>query len=120
MKRLALGFFIMLAACYNPDSNVTIDAANALTRNAAKQRLKAYAAGNDCQILLVRAKTTIDDAGVETLHYGTGESPVYPGGLQQFAEERKFRAVVYKDSESSLWTYGSTTREEAQTMPVCR
>jgi len=121
MKRLVLGVLITLTTChYDPDARIAVEAAKTITRDYASQQLKAYAAGADCLVLLIRTKRSFDDAAVETLHYGTGESTTYPGGLQQFAEDRKFRAVAYKDADGGLWTYGSITREEAHSMPVCR
>ncbi|HEX6099182.1 MAG TPA: hypothetical protein VF432_22910 [Thermoanaerobaculia bacterium] len=122
MKHLsALALLAALAACdFNPDAKAPIESARMLTRNYTLHELTAYAAGTDCRVLLVRTRTALDDATVETLHYGDGESATYPGGLQQYAEERKFRAVAYRDQDGGLWTYGSITRQEAQTMPVCR
>lgn len=112
---------VAVTACdVNPDAKAPVAAAHELTQNYTLQELKAYAAGTDCRVLLVRIRTTLDDAAVETMHYGDGESAAYPGGLQQFAEERQFRAVAYRDHDGRLWTYGSITRQEAQTMPVCR
>jgi hypothetical protein len=117
----ALTLLVALAACdFNPGAKAPVEAAHALTRNYTLHELKAYAAGIDCHVLLVRINTTLDDAAVETMHYGDGESAAYPGGLQQFAEERQFRAVAYRDDNGGLWTYGSITRQEAQTMTVCR
>lgn len=120
MKRLPAALLILAACTYDPAAQVSIDAANTITRDYAPQNLKAYAAGTDCLVLLIRAGTPLNDTAVETLHYGNGESVLHPGGLQQFAEEKKFRAVAYRDSEGALWTYGSITRQEAQTVRPCR
>lgn len=122
MKRLsALALLLAAATCtYDPAATASIEAARTVTRDYARQELQAFAAGTDCLVLLVRAAAALDDAAVETLHYGDGESTPYPGGLQQFAERRKFRAVAYQDSTGRLWTYGSITRQEAQSLPVCR
>lgn len=120
-RLLATGVLITLFACdYNPAAEVPIRHAAELTRKYAAERLRADAAGNDCQVLLVRAKTPLHDSTVETIHYGTGEPGVYRDGIQQFADERRFRAVAYRDSEGRLWTYGAITRGEAASMETCR
>lgn len=119
MKRL-LAVLLALAACnYDPVAQVSVDAAETITRDYEPRSLKAYAAGSDCLVLLVRASTRLNDTAVETLHYGNGESLLHPGGLQQFAAAKKFRAVAYRDSDGNLWTYGSITRQEAQSMRTC-
>lgn len=122
MKRLfVLSVLTALSACgFNPDAEMPVAAARTLTRQYAKQKLDADAAGTDCLILLVRTKKVVDHATIEAIHYGTGDYIAYDGGVQQYAEDRKFRAVVYRDSAGGLWTYGATTRDEAKSMPVCR
>lgn len=122
MKRLcaAAALLLTFAGCYaDPQLKIPVEAANALTRDYRRHELVARAAGTDCLVLLVRTRASLDDSTVETIHYGTGEPP-FPGGIQQFAEEREFRAVAYRDGGGGLWTYGSITREEAESMPVCR
>lgn len=122
MKRLPLhGILIALMACnLNPGAKGSVAAAHAVPRHYANQGLRADAAGDDCTVLLIRTKTGFDNAMVESIHYGIGEAGAYPGGIQQYAEAKGFRAVVYRDAAGDLWTYGSTTLDEARTMPTCR
>ncbi|MDP9190198.1 MAG: hypothetical protein M3P06_00660 [Acidobacteriota bacterium] len=122
MRQLpVLGIFIMLLACdLNPAAKAPIAAAHAVTRQFAKQRLRAEAAGEDCMVLLIRTKTGFDDALVESIHYGVDEYDAYRGGIQHFAETKGFRAVVYRDASDGLWTYGSIALDEAKALPTCR
>ena len=122
MNRLpALGILIFLSACeVRPAAEGTVTAAYTLGQHYATQRLQIHAAGDDCLILLIRTKTALDNATVESIHYGTGEHNAYDGGIRQFAEDRGFRAVAYKDADGGLWTYGAITRDEAKSMPICR
>lgn len=115
------GILIALFACdFNPDAKIPIAAANTLEQHYMKQKLQIHAAGNDCLILLIRAEAVLNDATVESIHYGTGEYNSYDGGVQQYAEDRRFRAVAYRDADGRFWTYGAITRDEAKSMPICR
>jgi hypothetical protein len=117
----ALGLLTMLAACnFNPAAKVSIDAANRLAEQCSKEKLEARAAGDDCLVVLLRADLPLDDTTVESIHYGTGDLTTYPGGVQQFLEDAKFRAAVYEDADGQLWTYGSITKDEARSLPACR
>jgi hypothetical protein len=122
MKRLpVLGVLIAILGCdLNPGTAIPVAAAQTITRQYSKRKLRAHAAGDDCGILLVQARTALDNTTVESIHYGTGENHVYDGGIQQFAEDNRFRAVVYRDAAGDLWTYGSITLDEARTMSICR
>lgn len=122
MKRLpVLGILLVFCTCeLDPRTKIAIAAAGAFTKQYAKQRLIAAAAGQDCLVLLIRANDPLDDTTVEAIHYGTGDYKAYDGGAQQFAEDRKFRAVAYRDTNGGLWTYGAITRAEAQSIPICR
>jgi hypothetical protein len=122
MKRLPVfGFLIALLACdLNPGAKIPVAAAQIATRQYAQQHLRADAAGDDCGVLLIQTKNVFDNALVESIHYGIGEYDAFNGGMQQFAETKGFRAVVYRDATGDLWTYGSITLDEARTMPSCR
>jgi hypothetical protein len=52
------------------------------------------------------------------MQYGTGPYAAF-GGVEEFAQDRRFRAVVYRDAAERLWTYGATSRDEARSMPRC-
>ena len=122
MKRspFYVAMFLLAACNASPEVQSHIEAAAKLTRDYAHAGLNAHAAGTDCLILLVRSSTPLDDLAIETMHYGTGVPTPYDGGLQQFAKDHMFRAVAYKDANGRQWTYGSVTREEAGSMPICR
>lgn len=121
MKRLThLAVLIALLACnFNPDAEVAIAAAQLLSRQYASRELRIDAAGHDCRILLVDTNATFDPKMIESLHYGTGDHHEYDGGIQQFAEDEKFRAVVYRDTSGGVWTYGATTLDEAKELQPC-
>jgi hypothetical protein len=119
-RLLALSAILALCGCeYDPATKRSIDATNTVNRLYAAQNVQASAAGNDCMILFIRVDAPLDDSMVESIQYGTGERDAYEGGIQQFAEDRKFRAVAYKDAQGGLWTYGSITRDEARSMSTC-
>jgi hypothetical protein len=104
-----------------PRADVAVAAAaDAWSRQYASERLEARVSGNDCLVLLIRSRARLDRPTVESIHFGTPPYMAYEGGVQQFAEDRQFRAVVYRDGSGELWTYGSTTSEEAASLPVCR
>jgi hypothetical protein len=112
---------IALLGCdLNPGARIPVAAAQIATQQYAKQDLRADAAGDDCKVLLIRTKKEFDNALVESIHYGIGDSDTYQSGMQQFAEAKGFRAVVYRDAAGDLWTYGSITLDEAKSMPTCR
>jgi hypothetical protein len=122
MKLLPVfGVFVALLGCdLNPGAKIPVAAAQTATQQYAKQNLRADAAGDDCRILLIQTKKGFDNALVESIHYGIGEYDAHYGGMQQFAEAKGFRAVVYRDTAGDLWTYGSVTLDEARTMHTCR
>jgi hypothetical protein len=111
---------LALLACNDPRAGK--DAANdatAFTRQHAKHKLHASVAGHDCRVLVISTKAALNKDLVESIQYGTGDYMAF-GGADQFAHERGFRAVVYRDSTGAFRTYGAITRDEAQSMPHCR
>jgi hypothetical protein len=112
---------VALGACNHParTGQTAADVAEAFTRQHAKHNLSASVAGSDCRVLLITIESTFDDELVESIHYGTGGYEAF-GGAEQLARDRRFRAVVYRDSTGELWTYGATTRDEARSLPRCR
>ena len=121
MKRfIRAGLVLALVACnVRPAANESVAAADLFTKEHAARKLRASAAGEDCKVLLIRIDGALDRELVDSLHYGTGEYDAF-GGVEQFAQDRDFRAVVYRDSEGELRTYGATTRDEARSLPHCR
>ena len=102
-----------------------IDSARKFTDLYSRSRLsgwdiRASAAGADCDILRIEVSIILEDSMVEAIHYGAGSYDVYAGGVQHFSHERMFRAVSYKDASGRLWTYGSLSRNEAETLVPCR
>jgi len=116
---------ILIAACQSRHTGDThVASASAFTRLYSKSRLSAWrvrasAAGSDCSILFVRTAVVMDDTMIESLHYGAGAYDVWSGGVQQFSRERGFRGVAYRDSMGRLWTFGSITPPEAETIDLC-
>lgn len=117
MRRL---MFVLLFACHvDPAAKDTIAAAKQLTRDYGKSELQAFAAGQDCKVLVIESETKLDTTAIESIHYGSGEYGVN-GGAEQFSSDHRFRAVAYRDSSGIVQTYGSITRDEARSMPRCR
>lgn len=120
MQRFMRSAFVLaLVACNAQPASREAAAADLFTREHRKHRLQAAAAGSDCRVLLIVTETQFDDDLVESIHYGTGDYDAF-GGVEQFARDRGFRAVVYRDPGGGLWTYGATTRDEARSLPRCR
>jgi hypothetical protein len=119
MQRIARLALVFALACHAPHAgnDATNDAAS-FTKQHAKHKLKATAAGSDCRVLVIETEATFDDDLVESIQYGTSGYDAF-GGAEQFARDRGFRAVVYRDAAGRLWTYGATTRDEAQSLPGC-
>jgi hypothetical protein len=109
---------LTLIACSAQPVSREVTAADLFTRAHRKHRLQAAVAGSDCRVLLIAIETQFDNDLVESIHYGTGDYGAF-GGVEQFAHDRGFRAVVYRDPSDGLWTYGATTREEARSLPRC-
>lgn len=124
MNRLLI-VFLLLAACDADTPTIErIDAARALTKQYDRSsisdwRLRATVAGRDCDVLLVRAAIPLDSTMVEAVHYGTGDSRVSEGGIENFCSLQRFRGVAYSDSKRGLWTYGAITKDEVPTLPPC-
>jgi len=109
-----------LIACNAPRAgDDTATGAAAFTKQHARHKLEASVAGSDCRLLLIETSSAFDDDLVESIQYGTGDYAAF-GGVDPFARDRGFRAVVYRDAPGRLWTYGATTRDEAQSMSRCR
>lgn len=120
LRLIASGLVVALVACNaHPANDKAVDAANVFTRQYEKHDLRAFVAGDDCRVLLIDAKRRLDDGTVESMHYGVGDYEALGGG-ERFAASRRFRAVVYRDVDRTLWTYGLITPDEARSMPRCR
>jgi hypothetical protein len=120
MQRIArLALVLTLIACNarRAGHEAAADAAT-FSRQHAKHQLHASVAGSDCRVLAIETETAFNDENVESIQYGTGDYGAF-GGAERFAHDRGFRAVVYRDSNGALWTYGATTRDEAQSLPRC-
>lgn len=124
MKRIVPILLCALVACESHnDGHVT--AATSFTRQFEKSRfsrwqVRAKAAGEHCDVLLVETSLNLDESMIEAMHYGAGRYDVYRGGVQQFSRDRAFRAVVYRDPSLRTWTYGATNAVEAETLRPCR
>ena len=123
-RRMAIAACILgLVACEsNPHASsrerARIAAANAFTSRYAESRLArwkldAHAAGDDCGVLLVETRVVMEDTMVDALHYGAPAYEAYPGGVQQFSRDRRFRGVAYRDATRRQWMFGSVSPDEA-------
>ena len=124
LKVIALALFLFSACESSPAADVHVAAARQLTRHYAESRLthwkvKGSAAGSDCGVLLVETAIVMEDAMVETLHYGGGAYEIYGGGVEQFYRDSSFRGVAYTDSARHVWTYGAVNSAEARSMKRC-
>jgi len=117
--RSALVFALLACHVERTGEAAAVAAALSFTQQHASHKLHASVAGTDCGVLLITTETTLDHDLVESIHYGTGGYDAF-GGVEQFARDHDFRAVVYRDASGGLWTYGATTRDEARSLPRCR
>jgi hypothetical protein len=122
-RLLAMTLLTLFLACdTDPASKAHIEASDELTelcKRFPSWSIQSNAAGSDCQVLLVRTGQALTDSLVEGFQYGAPQYKAYEGGIQQFASDRKFRAVTYQDVNDRFWTYGATTENEAQSMKPC-
>ncbi len=111
---------LTLLACDTPRAGKDVaKAVDLFTRQHRKHDLHASVGGTDCRVLIIGSETGFADDQVESIQYGVGNYEAF-GGAEQFARDRGFRAVVYRDPAGAFWTYGATTRDEARSMPRCR
>jgi hypothetical protein len=117
---LSLGLALILFDCYaNKAADEQLAAADQFTEEHQRHDLGAEVGGTDCRVLLIHAAMRLDDSLVESIQYGTEPYDAL-GGVEELMARRRFRAAVYRDPSGRLWTYGSTTRDEAKSMPRCR
>lgn len=126
IQRIGLLFALLaVAACDQSPDHLHVSAASIFTErysrsSLSKWKVRANAAGADCSILLIDTGVLLDDAIVEALQYGAGDSDLWAGGVQQFCRERSFSGVVYRDRAGRIWTYGSITPFEAASIERCQ
>ena len=126
---ILLSALLLISGCKTkpPSTSFTavhVTAASLFTQRYAQSRLAAWnvraaAAGDDCDILLVDTSIVLEDTMVEALHYGAGAYGVYDGGVQRFVRDRAFRGVAYRDSTGRIWTYGNVNAREAERLKRC-
>ncbi len=107
-----------------PDTAHHIAAAHDFNDRFAHSRLAAWkvravAAGSDCDVLSVDVSIILDESMVEAMHYGAGAYEVYGGGVDRFVRDRSFRGVTYRDASGRQWAYGLTPNE-AESLQPCR
>jgi len=128
MKRWILVLSIAVGAC-EPQPAATprdcrIADASEFTERYAHSRLAAWklrasAAGHDCDVLLIETPVIMEDSLIEAMHYGAGTYGIYGGGVQRFSSNRTFRGVVYRDAAAHTWHYGAVTEPEAVRLERC-
>ena len=84
-----------------------------------KWRIRADAAGMQCDVLVINANIILEESMVDALHTGVGDYGVVSGGLRRFSSERAFRAVAYRDATGRVWAYGGVSAEDAVRMRRC-
>lgn len=102
-----------------------VEAARLFTRQYAdslfsRWNIAATAAGPRCNVLIIRTSVIMEESMVEALHYGSGPYEVYADGVQRFFRQQGFRGVAYQDTTGRVWTYGSVTQAEFQSLRPCR
>lgn len=107
-----------------PDIEKHVQAARTFTTDCAASRwagwnVRGSAAGNDCGILLIETPMILEDAIVESMHYGTGAYDLYKGGINQFSRNRAFRGVAYRDGSGQVWRYGNVSQTEVESLKPC-
>jgi hypothetical protein len=109
---------VLLVACYtDPATKKAVAAADRLTREYAKPELQAYAAGDDCGVLLIESEVPLDTVTIESMQYGTGDYRVQ--SVEQFAADHRFYAVVYRDPSGVVKSYDTITRAQAESLKPC-
>jgi len=122
MLRRTLALVLLLICCeprraaLEPSAQ-RVASARVLTREYshstfARWKLRARAAGRDCDVLVISTSNVLDDAIVEGLHYGGGPYGVIEGGVRQFCRKQAFRGVAYKDRSQRIWTYGGDLKPD--------
>ncbi|MBV9494124.1 MAG: hypothetical protein JOZ54_07755 [Acidobacteria bacterium] len=86
----------------------------------ASWRLHADAAGELCNVLVVKTPIVLDVAMVDAVHYGTGDYDLDRGGIQRFYLEQTFRGVAYHDGSDRVWTFGAVKSAELEKLAPCR
>lgn len=119
-RLLTAGLALLLITCNGPRATKrAAAAADLFTDEHAQRALKASVAGVDCAVLLIDIETSSTTDLIESIHYGGGEYKAF-GGVEELAQKHGFRAVVYRDADGNLQTYGATTRKEAKELRKCR
>lgn len=117
MRRLLV--LVLLVACYtDPATKKAMAAAERLTRDYAKPELHAFVAGYDCKVLVIESEVPLDTVTIESMQYGIAEYRAN-GGVERFAADHRFRAVVYRDESGVVKSYDSMTRAEAESLRPC-
>jgi hypothetical protein len=103
---------------------VRIEAANNFTERYSGPRMQAWkiranAAGPDCDFLLIRAGIILDPSMIDAVHFGVGAYDLLPGGVDEFYRANTFRGVIYSDPTPRTWTYGSVPEQDHRLFEVC-
>jgi len=102
-----------------------VEAARRLTQRytespMAAWKVKADAAGTNCDVLFIQIATVLDTSMVDAIHYGVAAYDFVPGGVKQFGRTNAFRGVAYKDASGYVWTYGKIKAADARSLQPCR
>lgn len=83
-------------------------------------RVRATAAGKQCDVLVIETPVVMEESMVEAMHYGAGAYDVLEGGVRKFIEDRAFRGVVYKDGTGRVWAFDPALSRQVGSLPPCR
>ena len=118
MRRTAMFLALLTMTACNASRSSYVAEADTLTNQCARTSLatwhvRASAAGDDCDVLLLETDTMIlEDAMVDAMHHGSGAYDMFEGGLQRYSEKRSFRGVAYRDKSGRIWRYGELSETE--------
>jgi hypothetical protein len=82
--------------------------------------IRAFAAGEDCAVLLITFYVRMDPPMIDALHRGSAiYGQILPGGIREFVAENGFRGVVYRDGYDTTWRYGQVREREVTSLKSC-
>lgn len=124
MKQLILAVCLLNTACDSAGTSTAlyVEAADAFRRQCERTgnpgwKLRASAAGIECDVLWIESKVPLDTSMIEAFHYARPTSN--GNAVQLFSEAHRFRGVAYTDSNQRIWTYGAVTRDEVPALRPC-
>lgn len=124
MRRLMFACLLSMTACepiHTSDLD-HINAADMLTEQCRRDgvprwSLTAKAAGTNCDVLLIQAAVPLDVGMIDPVHYAAPDSGYL--AIHDYADQHRFRGVVYTDPVEHIWVYGAVAGDEAKVLRPC-